>query len=42
MAVDLYIDERIAVNDVLPQFAPRMFHKWDTIGIELGCEELLN
>ena len=33
--------ERRAVKNVLPQFVPRMSHKWDTIGSELGHEELV-
>ena len=33
--------EREAVQNVLPQFVPRMSHKWDTIGSELGHEEFV-
>ena len=31
-----------AVKNVLPPYLPRMSHKWDIIGIQLGCEELVS
>ena len=34
--------ERRAVKNVLPQFVPRMSHKWDSIGIQLGCQDLVS